>query len=161
MSFRKFPVLPLEIQRHIWTIAVLDIKPRTIAVQVKQTPSKEPLPRVNWSSVYLESVAVYLTPVTPIPAVLHACRESRSQAMTRYSRTLALEPHRRYIWADVHSDHVSLAGDEFRARAEERQAVIFRTATLYTRHDDALRCFEDAAVDTIQDLDRIRITYES
>ena len=161
MSFHKFPVLPLEIQRQIWTITVHDIEPRIISVQVKQTPSKEPLPWVNWPPVTLESAAVCLTPVTPIPAVFHVCRESRLQAMTRYSRTLAMEPHCRYIWADVRFDHIFLAGDEFLAKSEEQQAVIFRTATLYTRHDDALRSFEDAAVDAIQDLNRIRITYES
>jgi hypothetical protein len=67
-TFHAFPQLPLELREHIWKSTV---EPRTVNIHI----DRENLERRR-----------HLTSSTPIPAVLHTCREARNQGLYQQAR---------------------------------------------------------------------------
>ncbi|KAJ8070960.1 hypothetical protein OCU04_001316 [Sclerotinia nivalis] len=73
-EFRKFSLLPFEIQHEIWSLASLH--PRTIPILTHWTP---PVPSDPW-----ETRTIDITPLARIPPLLHACSSSRAIALSTY-----------------------------------------------------------------------------
>ncbi|KAI4598800.1 hypothetical protein KJ359_002692 [Pestalotiopsis sp. 9143b] len=94
-TFHGFPRLPAELRLKTWRFA---IHPRTVDIREKYLyhPDKR---------------RYYLISSTPPPAILQACRESRSEALSsgRYAAAFAnAEIGPRYIWIDFVHDTVRL-----------------------------------------------------
>lgn len=108
-TFHLFPLLPWELRALIWEHTV---EPRTVNVHAKRylvnhNTSEDP---VN-SPVYARLVSA-----TPVPAVLHACREARNIGL--YQKGLSeveVVPEggeRRYLWLNYDIDTIDFGEDD-------------------------------------------------
>lgn len=101
MPFHNFPLLPPEIRNTIWLLALYSLPSRTITIRSEVT-SRILLPNniADWTfRLVSDSVP---------PTLLHACRESRTAAQTRYTALFAYEPYLRHAWVDVQGDMVDI-----------------------------------------------------
>ncbi|GAP90720.2 hypothetical protein SAMD00023353_5200510 [Rosellinia necatrix] len=128
-TFHLFPSLPTELRLRIWALAAED--PRILHVRAEG--------RLVWTSeTELENITVYSS-LTPPPAVLHACRESRQNAPYEKS-FLTSSPgvaEVRYIWANFQQDMIYLPDAEIH-RLEPYGAVIQRLRFTVLPADPAL-----------------------
>lgn len=92
-TFHPFPNLPVEIRAAIWSMTV---RKRTLDVHSKQKHG-------DWGGCR------YAISSTPLPAILHACHESRNMGLYRRAFTLGYEP--RYLWVNFEKDLVSIRND--------------------------------------------------
>ncbi|TGO47743.1 hypothetical protein BCON_0265g00160 [Botryotinia convoluta] len=97
--FHQFSLLPLEIQREVWTFAAASAaeEERIIPIVVHWTPISRDKDHNGW---YYGS-SILLTPISIIPPLLHTCS---------FSRSLALPGYRLVGMADIQSQSC-LSGD--------------------------------------------------
>lgn len=98
-SFHQFLLLPREIQFRIWRLAIW---PRTIAVAIE---SKS------------EERSFYIEYVDPVPAVMHACRDSRRESSYTHAFSSAGDPS--YLWVNFNYDTIHMSYEEMNLMAEE------------------------------------------
>ncbi|KAK0737047.1 hypothetical protein B0T21DRAFT_287372 [Apiosordaria backusii] len=136
-TFHPFPALPYELRAFIWQFAAAG-DPRTVEIRIgwkKQFPSLPHLPFDNsyTSHSYQKSFAqvpFLITGLTPVPALLHTCHESRLLLSTgqkkfyhracseivpglanlreRFGEIVEYTPEERYVWLNWDIDIVSL-----------------------------------------------------
>ncbi|RFU29986.1 hypothetical protein B7463_g6378, partial [Scytalidium lignicola] len=97
-QFHKFPLLPSELRLKIWSLA-LDIS-RTIKVNLKKD-----IVRPGPGHRYAQS---FNSP-TPVPALLHTCRESRFEGLTIYKPCFTTRHSPNYIYVCFDRDVVEIA----------------------------------------------------
>ncbi|KAK4178459.1 hypothetical protein QBC36DRAFT_324866 [Triangularia setosa] len=91
-TFHPFPLLPYELRALIWQLAASE--PRTVEARVghrKKYPKLPPHPRNKPYSGYCykkhsATVPYLITGLTPVPALMHTCRESRTMGTKFYQR---------------------------------------------------------------------------
>ncbi len=123
-AFHPFPRLPYELRAMIWKLTV---EPRIVDVRVKRKRSAKPY----------GVLIPYLVSLTPVPAVLHACREARSQGLYQQAFSEIAGPdgaERRYVWANLEMDMISIGTtlfDEY-----EPVAPLIRRLKFEREHSD-------------------------
>ncbi|CZR61258.1 uncharacterized protein PAC_11154 [Phialocephala subalpina] len=85
--FHPFGELPGELRREIWRLAHHEDRPPTV-IRLRLSPqrSASTVVMINNRTCLQNDTAILKT-----PAVLHVCRESRSQFLSRYSRNFDLK----------------------------------------------------------------------
>lgn len=92
-SFYPFPRLPIELRLQIWEMTV---EPRTVDVQV------------SWMN------GVHLRSATPVPAILHACREARNHGLYKKAFSeVDTSQEQRYVWLNLDIDLVDIGTSHF------------------------------------------------
>ncbi|KAH7308335.1 ankyrin repeat-containing domain protein [Rhexocercosporidium sp. MPI-PUGE-AT-0058] len=90
-TFHPFPRLPDELRLLIWNLA--SAHPRTVTIHA--------YPRQT-------QIAEYLISPSPITAPLHTCRESRTEALTTYTKAFHYPNNPRYTFVNFHVDTIRL-----------------------------------------------------
>lgn len=97
-TFHPFPRLPLELREQIWKGTV---EPRTVEIRARKQPDRQ----------------TRLTSSTPVPAMLHSCREARNLGLYQQAR-FVVDTHQgrewRYVWLNWDVDTVDMGTSEFR-----------------------------------------------
>jgi hypothetical protein len=114
-TFYPFPRLPAELRDQIWEMIV---SPRTVDVRVYSD----------------HSFTLQLASSTPVPAILHTCREARSHGC--YQRAFSEldsspKTERRYVWINLAIDIVSIGSsyiEQFSSVALSIQRLKFARA---------------------------------
>lgn len=102
--------LPPEIRREVWALTV---RPRTVQIQVKTE-------RNSKNGV----VRRHLISPTPVPRVLHMCRESREQYLGFYQKLFAREDTEpTYVWVNFDTDVVDIGDGPFELFGQCAQQV--------------------------------------
>ncbi|KAK2797391.1 hypothetical protein FQN50_009192 [Emmonsiellopsis sp. PD_5] len=101
-TFHPFPRLPFELRARIWELTV---EPRTVEIRYK----------------YGHLKLLHVTSPTPVPAVLHACFESRNQGLYQRAFTQGVEP--RYVWVNFDMDMVSIGNTMFNELQPEKDLI--------------------------------------
>lgn len=102
----RFYDLPLEIRLQIWSLTVC---PRTVQIQVKEQIDTSGQSTCKSQRSDKTKSWYYLVSPTPVPKVLHICRESRDLYLRFYQRlfnTDIREP--RYVWINLYMDIVDV-----------------------------------------------------
>ncbi|KAK0669494.1 hypothetical protein QBC41DRAFT_319779 [Cercophora samala] len=95
-TFHPFPLLPYELRAQIWELA--SASPRTVQVRVRHRkkypnlPATYPVDRPYSDYCYKKQSATVpqlITGLTPVPAVMQTCHESRAIGSKFYSRACA------------------------------------------------------------------------
>ncbi|KID93727.1 hypothetical protein MAJ_10325, partial [Metarhizium majus ARSEF 297] len=95
-TFHPFPRLPFELRAMVWALAA---EPRTVQIKAEYDQNMEPEDYELHPSLYIE----HLFSPTPMPAVLHACRESRKQSP--YEKLFySQETESCYVWVNFDLD---------------------------------------------------------
>ncbi|KAF5124186.1 hypothetical protein E5D57_012114 [Metarhizium anisopliae] len=95
-TFHPFPRLPYELRAMVWALAA---EPRTVQINVDYGEGINPQVR---QSDFTKGM-YYLVSSTPVPAVLHTCRESRKQSP--YERLFCCEETEPcYVWVNFDLD---------------------------------------------------------
>lgn len=92
--FRLFPRLPQELRLQIWK---LTIQPRVLIV--RSVP-----PNSVIHPTYLE----YFYSSNPVPSIFFACKESRLEALSLYTKAFSAGSTPRYIWANFTFDTIQI-----------------------------------------------------
>ncbi|KAI9374615.1 hypothetical protein BJX61DRAFT_281103 [Aspergillus egyptiacus] len=124
-EFHLFPCLPFELRARIWELTV---EPRTVEIRIH---------RRNWPTTIQT-----MTSSTPVPAVLHACHESRTQGLYQRAFTLATEGHEpRYVWVNFEVDMISI-GDTDTEHVDPAERLLIRRLRFERESDDSFFFFE-------------------
>lgn len=84
-TFHPFPNLPTELRLKIWTHFLYITKPApiTITFTPRRSPNTDPSPGGEKPQMWQADDTI-LHKGKPIPAILHACAESRAIGLERY-----------------------------------------------------------------------------
>ncbi|KAH7041488.1 uncharacterized protein B0I36DRAFT_427683 [Microdochium trichocladiopsis] len=119
-TFHAFPSLPAELRCIIWRLAAF---PRIVTLH--QRP-----PRLGSKRNPKYLVDQYLFHCDSVPAVLHACRESRREAP--YVRTLRDRKSPRYIWLNYELDTVRFVDNAiFLDRLSDQECAAMKRIILH------------------------------
>ncbi|KAH8805681.1 hypothetical protein F5884DRAFT_455405 [Xylogone sp. PMI_703] len=95
-QFHKFPLLPSELRLKIWHVALT--VPRTVDINLKRSVR----PSTGQRS------AQSFNTTTPIPALLHTCRESRLEGLTIYKPLFTTRQSENFIYISLTSDVIQV-----------------------------------------------------
>ncbi|KAF3039374.1 hypothetical protein E8E12_007112 [Didymella heteroderae] len=113
-TFHLFPRLPYELRMHIW---LSSIEPRVVSVDIKVYV--EEVERIAKRKKKTRRARMYMTSTTPVPAVLHTCRESRKVGLAVYEkgRMEVSDPKRArgvpYVWLNWQLDCINIGAADF------------------------------------------------
>ncbi|EFY94305.1 hypothetical protein X797_011524 [Metarhizium robertsii] len=95
-TFHPFPRLPFELRAMVWALAA---EPRNVQITAECHEDMDPEDYDFYPALCIE----HLFSPTPVPAVLHACRESRKQSP--YEKLFYLEETEScYVWVNFDLD---------------------------------------------------------
>ncbi|PVH69920.1 hypothetical protein DL98DRAFT_541246 [Cadophora sp. DSE1049] len=121
-TFHPFPRLPDELRLLIWNLA--SAHPRTVTIHAHPRQTQ---------------IAEYLISPSPIPAPLHTCRESRTEAFTTYTKAFHCPNNPRYTFVNFHVDTIRLVDFDLKKISAE-DAGLTRWMTVEVR-DSELFCY--------------------
>ncbi|KAF4629481.1 hypothetical protein G7Y89_g8659 [Cudoniella acicularis] len=99
--FHEFGKLPSDIQNQVWSLAS-SFEPRVVEAKIMKRIQKN-------------TYSFYLTPPTPVPAILHTCHDSRSIGLINYYQLpayrISLKSARKNTFINFETDILILDGD--------------------------------------------------
>lgn len=121
VEFHFFPRLPFELRDRIWELA---IEPRTVEICIVKKYD-------DWGA------PVKVISPTPVPAILQACRESRSQGLRHYHRAFSLPETTGadYVWVNFRLDMV-LIGDSYSDHVPPAERRLIRRLGFEREYND-------------------------
>ncbi|KAK2780796.1 hypothetical protein FQN52_002057 [Onygenales sp. PD_12] len=137
-SFHPFPRLPLELRARIWELIV---EPRTVEIRYRTVPGN----------------LLHVTSPTPVPAILHACSESRNQGLYQRAFTSGIEP--RYVWVNFDMDMVSIGNTLFNHLQPEKGLI--RRMTFSGESDESFFHFHSKDLADFTCMEEIHVICEN
>ncbi|KAK8928121.1 hypothetical protein H634G_10546 [Metarhizium anisopliae BRIP 53293] len=118
-TFHPFPRLPYELRAKVWALAA---EPREVPIRAKYEHDDR-----------FEEI-LYLISPTPVPAVLHTCRESRKES--QYEKMFYFqETEPRYVWVNFDLDMLAV-GRAFLDHVVHNKSRVRRFKFEYEYEDD-------------------------